>query len=759
MTRLKMQITLTLVVAMACWSSVEKQVSPAAASELASLETTSAATDASPIPIHCRVIWTTDPATSALVSWSTTQPAPRHTIRYWKKGSPDDCVIIKPTSGRFTGQTPELYFHHARLSNLEPDTTYEFQIGSDGQFSKEMYFVTAPRVDRPFSILHGGDSRSDHVTRRRVNQMMSDLVTESYANGTTSDDIIAFAHGGDYVATGKNLEQWNEWLSDHELTQGPDGRQLPIIPARGNHDTGELFNQVFGFPAGDKNYFAIDLGPVVRFVTLNTEISTAGEQAKWLAKELGGSRPVNRWLLAQYHRPAFPAVKTPGAALQSWVPMFEKFNVDLVCEADGHNIKRTVPIRGNVRDESGVIYIGEGGLGVAQRTPKKNRWYLQPPGMSDSASHVFVLNFGQDQLSGRCVRLDRTLADEFQIPSRKIETAQAFLVTGDPQYLAENVAKPSKLDPYSAEANSRFLDILKKLPGESIPAAAVGGSVSKKIKGVLVTGDLIDSADKNGGNYPAMQRFEWERYKTDYGLTGKDGGLPYPVYELHGNHDGPQGDTFIVEDIVKRNATRPGVVNKSANGLHYSWDWGPLHLVSLGIFVGEGQEKREQFHYAPRGSLEFLAADLESQVGDSGRPVILAFHLHPNGPEYDWPPEDLQQFWNALKKYNVIAMFHGHTHGSPPSRMQWLGDQFGSELAEGIDFFNPDDSAAAKTNPQDAANPIGLAHGFLYVEMLDRPGQANDELIVRSVLTKDNWATRSWGKTWRKAIQIPAKKK
>ncbi|MDG2011935.1 MAG: metallophosphoesterase, partial [Pirellulaceae bacterium] len=400
-----------------------------------------------------------------------------------------------------------------------------------------------------------------------------------------------------------------------------------------------------------------------------------------------------------------------------------------------------------------------GGLGVAQRTPKKDRWYLQPPGMSDSASHVFVLNFDQDQLAGRCVRLDRTLADQFQILPRKIETKQAFLVTGDPQYLAEKVPDPSKLDPYSEEANKRFMEILKNLPGEAIPAESVAGNVSKAINGVLVTGDLIDSADKNGGNYPAMQRFEWDRYKTDYGLTGKDGGLPYPVYEMHGNHDGPQGDTFIVEDIVKRNATRPGIVNVSENGLHYSWDWGPLHLVSLGIFVGEGEKKREQFHYAPRGSLGFLISDLESQVGDTGRPVVLAFHLHPNGPEYDWPPEDLQQFWDVVEKYNVIAMFHGHTHGSPPSRMQWLNDKFAPELEGGIDFFNPDDSAAAKTNPQDAANPIGLAHGFLYVEMLDRPGKINDELIVRSVFTKDNWATRSWGKVWRKSIQIPAKKK
>src|SRR6056297_3629235 len=110
---------------------------------------------------------------------------------------------------------------------------------------------------------------------------------------------------------------------------------------------------------------------------------------------------------------------------------------------------------------------------------------------------------------------------------------------------------------------------------------------------------------------------------------------------MHDNHDGPQGDTFVVDDIVARKQRRPSVKHISENGLHYSWDWGPLHLVSLGIFVGEGEVRRQGFHYSPRASLEFLRADLAKQVGDSGRPVVLAFHIHPSCLVFDWPPQDL----------------------------------------------------------------------------------------------------------------------
>jgi hypothetical protein len=335
------------------------------------------------------------------------------------------------------------------------------------------------------------------------------------------------------------------------------------------------------------------------------------------------------------------------------------------------------------------------------------------------------------------------------------ENHYAFLVSGDPQYIAEKSATPTKLDPYSEQANSRFIKLIKSLAGSPIPEPLGGGAVSEDILGMLVTGDLIDSADKAGGHYPVMQKFEWARYKSDYGLTGEDGGLPFPVYELHGNHDGPQGDTFIIEDIIERNKTRPGVVARSSNGLHYSWNWGPIHMVNLGMFVGEGDKRREGSHYAPRRSMDFLRQDLAEQVGTSGRPVILAFHLHPNGPRFDWPTEDLAAFHKAIAPYNVVAIFHGHTHGSPPSRMQWAGGKFASEIPGGIDIFNPDDAGAAKTDPRDPAKAVGLLHGFLYVELIDRPGDKEDEFIVRSVATRDNWETHAWRDIWRRNIAVP----
>lgn len=157
----------------------------------------------------------------------------------------------------------------------------------------------------------------------------------------------------------------------------------------------------------------------MRWITLNTETVAGGDQAKWLESELASQAASTRWLVAQYHQPAYPAVKIPSHALQHWVPLFEKYHVDLVCEGDGHAIKRTPPIRGNKVHADGVVYIGEGGLGVLQRTPKLDRWFLQSPGKAGQGHHVQLLTFDREKLTYRVILLGGKVWDEHVLAPRK----------------------------------------------------------------------------------------------------------------------------------------------------------------------------------------------------------------------------------------------------------------------------------------------------------------------------------------------------
>lgn len=377
-------------------------------------------------PAQWRVIWKADPAHEATISWSTARQGRSHVV-HWDTQSRDGQAmdyahkISCQRSGEYTrdkGETsgllkhPPAWFHHARLQKLPADSVIYFVMVSDGRTSREFHFRTAPDSQAEFSILSGGDSRSGHLARCRMNEVMARLTDRL-------PELIAFAHGGDFIASGRKWKQWSQWLSHHELCTAKNGRLLPLIVTRGNHDPGPLFNEIFDFPPGDQNYYTTRINGGVSLVTLNSNIPAAGDQRVFLEKELEALRPRSRWLLVQYHRPVFPVVKKPGEGRQAWVPLFEKYNVDLALESDGHNLKRTVPIRNEKHDPTGVVYVGEGGLGVSQRSPDQKLWYVRPPGMSGKGHHVFLLDFSADKLRSRVLRLEGGVTDDYTLNVRQ----------------------------------------------------------------------------------------------------------------------------------------------------------------------------------------------------------------------------------------------------------------------------------------------------------------------------------------------------
>ncbi|NBY01178.1 MAG: hypothetical protein EBQ87_04230, partial [Planctomycetes bacterium] len=137
------------------------------------------------------------------------------------------------------------------------------------------------------------------------------------------------------------------------------------------------------------------------------------------------------------------------------------------------------------------------------------------------------------------------------------DEAVGFFLIGDTHFLADK-ENPAKLDPRSASVTSNLVATLNKLGGTSIPTEAGGGKVLSP-KGLIHAGDVIDTGDKNGTLSEKMQVTEWNSFSETFGLTGKDGKLNMPVYEVHGNHDSPNGEGMAVKKIIARNKNRSGV--------------------------------------------------------------------------------------------------------------------------------------------------------------------------------------------------------
>jgi predicted phosphodiesterase len=319
----------------------------------------------------------------------------------------------------------------------------------------------------------------------------------------------------------------------------------------------------------------------------------------------------------------------------------------------------------------------------------------------------------------------------------------AFFLVGDTHYLAEK-EQPTKLDERSAAVCSRLVETLNALPGTAIPEKAGGGAV-RAPRGVIHAGDLIDSGDKNGRVYERMQQAEWDAFAADYGLTGQDGRLKFPVYEVHGNHDGPGGNGLVIDGITERNKRRPGLTQVSANGLHYSWDWGPVHFVNLGIVVGRDRRVAQRRRYDPLDSLDFLVADLKEHAAGSGRPVVVTHHVDvvrysgpcdredPANLGKEWHPCDVRAYHAAIRNYNVAAVLYGHTHARHV--LSWDGTA--ARAAEGLPLFNVDNSSHFH----------GERQAVFYFEITPR------ETLVRECATKDAWRTHEWTpQFWRRPL-------
>lgn len=318
-----------------------------------------------------------------------------------------------------------------------------------------------------------------------------------------------------------------------------------------------------------------------------------------------------------------------------------------------------------------------------------------------------------------------------------------FFLVGDTHYLANKEA-PEELDERSRRMTKGLIDTLNALPGTKIPETTGGGTVAKP-QGVIHAGDLIDSGDKNGKVWEKMQATEWNAFEKDFGTDGKKGRLKYPAFEVHGNHDGPEGQGVAIEGIIARNKRRTGLVGISANGLHCSWNWGPVHFVNLGIVVGQVPEVTQRRRYNPMKSLEFLITDLRENVGESGRPVIITHHIDvarysrvcvPDDPENlnrEWHPCDVRGFYRAIEKYNVIAILYGHTHAR--NVLTWDGSSPRAE--RGISVFNVDNSSHFHSENQ----------AFFYFEI------GANEMRVRECATKDGWRSYFWTpQTWQQTL-------
>jgi hypothetical protein len=288
----------------------------------------------------------------------------------------------------------EQYYVQARLQGLRPGQTYYYVVGHDGwdapgHLDTIRSFTTAPDSQDSFTFTAFGDQGVTYDALGTTNLIRA----QNPAFHLHAGDISYAEDGGDGLITDSyDPRVWDGFLNQVE----PVASTTPWQIAAGNHEMetwyspngyGGLFDR-FALP-GSTTYYSFVYGNVMVISLDANDVSdeipanngySGGKQTTWLAQQLAAARSRTDidFVVAYFHHCAFSTCAvhgSEGGVRANWVPLFDKYAVDLVINGHNHIYERTDPIKKGAATAAapigatitpatqGTTYITAGGAG------------------------------------------------------------------------------------------------------------------------------------------------------------------------------------------------------------------------------------------------------------------------------------------------------------------------------------------------------------------------------------------------------------
>jgi predicted phosphodiesterase len=271
----------------------------------------------------------TDGQTAIAIAWRTTEPS---TSRVDYGPTPD--LGMKVADDRLTT------YHAITLRALEPSRRYHYRISSNDHTLAQAIFQTGKTADQPFRFAVFGDSGSGKSAQYELAKIIE------------QHDVDLILHTGDVVYFEGRDEAYREkfYLPYKKLLE-----RIPIFPVLGNHDyetrNGQAWLDNFFLP-GAERFYSFDYANA-RFIALDSRGIDAAS-VRWLEEAL--AKTDKTWKFVFFHEPPFSNKddRTGSAgARNGWLPLFEKYKVDVVFSGHDHLYTR-------FKARRGVTYIVEG---------------------------------------------------------------------------------------------------------------------------------------------------------------------------------------------------------------------------------------------------------------------------------------------------------------------------------------------------------------------------------------------------------------
>ena len=241
--------------------------------------------------------------------------------------------------------------HTTQLQNLNPNTTYYYRVGGEGEWSSVYSFKTIKENPDKITIGaiadHGTSSNAQETTSNMENENL-DLVIHpgdiSYANGAGSGNGV-----GDQSV-------WDEYQNQIESLTS----ECPHMYAPGNHEEDaepygfDAYESRFFNPGQNSFWYSFDF-EFIHFVSISSEhdYEPGSTQHTWLRNDLedaNNNRENYPWIVIFAHRPMYSS-NGDGDGHGSEIEFREAmegllfdYQVDLAIWGHDHHYERTYPV-------------------------------------------------------------------------------------------------------------------------------------------------------------------------------------------------------------------------------------------------------------------------------------------------------------------------------------------------------------------------------------------------------------------------------
>ncbi len=334
-----------------------------------------------------------DASSEVVVSWHAAQPVGRPRVIIGRlDGRLERTAVAESRTYVDAKSNKPVHAYHAKVGGLRPDTEYLYFAVHDGAEPAFGTVHTAPRGRARFTFTSFGDQGTPTVGRQftpppGVTLPRAVFVNDNLGSPAAADTTLGVERmrplfhlfNGDLCYANLAQDRVRAWWDFWE-NNSRSARNRPWMPSPGNHEN-ELGNGPIGYrayqtffqvpeAAGQTEtthglWYAFTAGSVRVVSIANDDVTyqdggdsyvrgySAGAQKRWLEAELAASR-ANReidWIVICMHQVAISTSKSANGAdlgiREEWLPLFDRYGVDLVVCGHEHHYERSHSIRGH----------------------------------------------------------------------------------------------------------------------------------------------------------------------------------------------------------------------------------------------------------------------------------------------------------------------------------------------------------------------------------------------------------------------------